>query len=294
MVRRSVKTTNISKTQESDTSGRKYIEIPLPNISFLRNKSGVNLVLVGLLLVAAFALGTMYNRLQQLEGGTSVETATVQARLVSYATTLKLNKKQFQECLDKGKYKDSINNDLSEAQQVGATGTPATFVNGILISGAVPFEEFKKVIDLELAGEAQSRSGLIKQAYAQAIPQGADIVITPSPLPGKVSVGNGHLPLLGSEKAKVTVIEFSDFQCPFCKQMFTNALSQIKKEYIDSGKIKFYYRHLPLTSIHPNAMIAAEASECANEQGKFWEYHDMLFQTQDAWTTLPLQTTPSN
>jgi protein-disulfide isomerase len=103
---------------------------------------------------------------------------------------------------------------------------------------------------------------------------------------GPVDVDEGHLPILGNKDAKVTVVEFSDFQCPFCEQLFTESLGKIKEEYADTGKIKFAYRHFPLTDIHPNAQKAAEASECANEQGNFWDYHDQLFANQKDWEAL--------
>tara|TARA_Y100000034_G_C6763987_1_gene340479 strand:- start:20 stop:739 length:720 start_codon:yes stop_codon:yes gene_type:complete len=89
-------------------------------------------------------------------------------------------------------------------------------------------------------------------------------------------------PVLGDENAPLTIVEFSDFQCPFCARFHSQTLSQIKTEYIDTGKVKFVYRDLPLTSIHPQAMPAAEASECADDQGKFWEYHDILFERQSS------------
>jgi protein-disulfide isomerase len=103
---------------------------------------------------------------------------------------------------------------------------------------------------------------------------------------GPFDVEVGHLPTLGEENAPVTVIEFSDFQCPFCKALYDDTLSQIKSEYVDTGKVRFAYRHYPLTSIHPNAQKAAEASECANEQGNFWGYHDSLFENQSEWENL--------
>jgi len=108
----------------------------------------------------------------------------------------------------------------------------------------------------------------------------------PSAPTGPVDVSAGHLPVLGNKDAKVTLVEFSDFQCPFCKSMFDESLPQIKKDYIDTGKVKLAYRHFPLTSIHPNAQKAAEASECANDQGKFWQYHDELFKNQTEWESL--------
>lgn len=77
---------------------------------------------------------------------------------------------------------------------------------------------------------------------------------------------------------KVTIVEFSDFQCPFCQDFFNKSYKDIKQKYVDTGKVNFVYRHFPLSSIHPDAQKAAEASECANRQGKFFDYHDMLFQ----------------
>ena len=84
---------------------------------------------------------------------------------------------------------------------------------------------------------------------------------------------------LGDEDAPVVLIEFSDFQCPFCRSFWRDTLSLIKSEYIDTGKVKFVYRDFPL-SFHPGAMPAAQATECAEEQGKFWEMHDKIFSEQ--------------
>ncbi len=86
--------------------------------------------------------------------------------------------------------------------------------------------------------------------------------------------------ILGSKNAKVTIIEYSDFQCPFCRRFWKESLPQLKKEYIDTGKAVFVYRHYPL-DFHPGAFPAAKASECAAELGKFWELHDKIFQEQD-------------
>lgn len=103
----------------------------------------------------------------------------------------------------------------------------------------------------------------------------------PTPAPGqKVDVEVGRLETLGNKDAKVTIIEFSDFQCPFCRSFWRDTFPQIKKEYIDTGKVRFAYRHLPL-SFHAAAVPSALASECANEQGKFWEMHDKIFGEQD-------------
>ena len=95
----------------------------------------------------------------------------------------------------------------------------------------------------------------------------------------KVDVSVDDDAFIGNEKAKVTVVEFSDFQCPFCRSFWSGAYQQIKKEYIDTGKIKFVYRDYPLP-FHPASQVSAEASECAHEQGKFWEMHDKIFGEQ--------------
>ncbi len=101
------------------------------------------------------------------------------------------------------------------------------------------------------------------------------------PVPGaKVDVSANDDPFLGDEKAKVTVIEFSDFQCPFCRSFWRDTLPQLKKEYIDTSKIKFVYRDYPLP-FHKGAIPAAEGSQCAGDQSKFWEMHDKIFQEQD-------------
>ena len=88
-------------------------------------------------------------------------------------------------------------------------------------------------------------------------------------------------PVLGKKNAPVTIVSFEDYQCPFCKRAFDQTFPQLKKEYIDTGKVKYVYRDFPL-SFHQEAQPAAEATECADEQGKFWEYHDAIFDNQAA------------
>lgn len=94
----------------------------------------------------------------------------------------------------------------------------------------------------------------------------------------KVDVSVGKLPVLGKENAKVTVIEFADFQCPFCEKWFTESAGNLIKDYVNTGKVRFAYRHFAFLGEESN--WAAEASNCANDQGKFWQYHDYLFKNQ--------------
>lgn len=89
-------------------------------------------------------------------------------------------------------------------------------------------------------------------------------------------------PSFGPPDARVTIVEFSDFQCPYCKMFKDNTLAQLKQAY--GNRVRFVFRDFPLDSIHPYARGAAEAAQCAHEQGKFWEYHDILFANQQALT----------
>jgi len=85
---------------------------------------------------------------------------------------------------------------------------------------------------------------------------------------------------LGDSTAPVTVIEFSDFQCPFCRRFYTDTLQELKTNYIDTGKVYFVYKHFPL-SFHPIAQKSGEAVECANDQNRWIEMHDKIFEEQD-------------
>jgi protein-disulfide isomerase len=83
-------------------------------------------------------------------------------------------------------------------------------------------------------------------------------------------------PTLGDLKAPVTLIEFTDYECPFCKKSYKNAMRKLKKEYIDTGKLRLVVRDFPLP-FHKNARPAANAAHCAGEQDKFWPMHDALY-----------------
>lgn len=89
-------------------------------------------------------------------------------------------------------------------------------------------------------------------------------------------------PFLGAEVSKVVVIDFSDYQCPFCKKFYTNIYPDFKKDFLDTKKVKYVYRDFPL-NIHPPANNAAQAAECARDQNKYWEMHDLLFEKQSEW-----------
>src|SRR5690606_29706167 len=101
----------------------------------------------------------------------------------------------------------------------------------------------------------------------------------PDVRPSAVEIGvQAHTPTAGAEQPVVEVVEFADFECPYC-QVMANALDDVKARFKDKP-VRFSYRHFPL-SFHPNARPAAEVSQCAREQGKFWEVHDKIYANMD-------------
>lgn len=109
--------------------------------------------------------------------------------------------------------------------------------------------------------------------------------IAPTVQPGttgsvKVQIEDND-PVLGDPDAGISIVEFSDFQCPFCARSASGALTDFRNsEYFKNGDVNLVYKQFPLSSIHPFAQNAGEASLCAQDQGKFWEYHDTLFANQ--------------
>ncbi len=130
---------------------------------------------------------------------------------------------------------------------------------------------FDEVRALILAQVRQSRAGKLRKAYLATLREQAKIqILLPSP---RIDVAIGDSPIRGKKDAPVMIVEFADFECPFCQQMQPQ-IDKLLKEY--DGKVAFVMKDMPL-SIHPRAEKAAEAARCANDQGAFWPYHDILF-----------------
>jgi protein-disulfide isomerase len=236
-------------------------------------------------IILAFFVGVLWQKVSDLEKGPSgggvanpsEATATDKTpdvlsvdALKKTAGTLGLDQGKFDSCLDESKYQDKVSKEAASAAGVGINGTPGFLLNGLVISGAQPYSVFKDTIDYELEGGSwTSPSAKVKYLVDGNFNNG-EISID------RQSLDIGDSPVKGDAGAKITFIEFSDFQCPFCSSFYANTLSQITKEYIDTGKLKLVYKQLPLT-FHQYAQKAAEASLCANEQGKFWEFHDAVF-----------------
>jgi protein-disulfide isomerase len=207
-------------------------------------KSTLKLAAVAVLLLAAvYFSGLLTPRPEPLGNGTS---------------------EMFNACLDSGKYASEVQKDLDDGIAAGIQGTPGFVigpvsgngvVNGVTLFGAYPIANFRQAIDPLLAGGAAK--GSVSASFDD------DIVL-----------GN-------KETAKIGIIEFSDFQCPFCRKWWRETMDSVLKEYVDSGEAVFVFRDFPLRSAHPAAQKSAEAAECAREQGKWLEFHDKIFAEQD-------------
>jgi protein-disulfide isomerase len=118
---------------------------------------------------------------------------------------------------------------------------------------------------------------LRRQEFLTSLRADAKVVVNLKPPPVlRAQVGADGVAFKGDTKAAVTIVEFTDFHCPFCKRVLST-LAQIESRY--SGKIKLVFRDFPIDQLHPGARKAHEAARCANDQGKFWAYHDKLFAT---------------
>jgi protein-disulfide isomerase len=213
------------------------------------------------------------------------------ADLERYAGELNLSMSAFKGALDSHKFNDQIIRDQAEASRFGAQGTPHFFINGRRLVGAQPFESFKAIIDEQLRrADELIRDGTAPSAIYDALTRhGMDHATQPQP-------GKGSTPTTpqaaqariieesklasamarGTETARVTIVEWGDFQCPYCGRAW-QTVDKVLKEY--PKDVRFFFMHEPLP-FHPNAMPAAIAATAAGNQGKFWEFYDIAFQHQ--------------
>lgn len=197
----------------------------------------------------------------------------------------------YQACITSHKMQSKVQERVDQAFARGFTATPSfqmirTTDNAIFqLIGAQPYEQFAAVVDSALAGEMPSVAQQPQQPQQQP-QQGIPFWATaegwkPDPnRPGFNMAGDVYR---GDVNAPLTVIEFSDFQCPFCLRHQQETQPALDEKYVDTGKVLWVYKNFPL-NIHPQAPAAAIAGECAADQGKFWEMHDALFNSVEKWS----------
>ncbi len=205
-----------------------------------------------------------------------------------YAKELGLDTRRFEQAIAARRGEARILEDQKLGGQVGANGTPTMFFNCRQVVGAQPFERLRAVAEEELKSADRLLAGQkpgpgFYDRVCKANLAAAPAPVAPSVIPAAVApaqVGAIDLrpddPVRGNPRAPVTVVVFSDFQCPFCARVGPT-LDEVQRAYGD--KVRIAWKHQPLP-FHPNALPAAKAAEAAREQGKFWQMHDRLFASQ--------------
>jgi len=191
-----------------------------------------------------------------------------------------------------------MNRIVVAAMVVGLSLTPANFS---FAQSSKDISDLKREIEALKNGQVSIQKdlaeikNLLLQKELQAMrdqlqgrPAQAQAPSAPAPeTQTMVSIDGGAMK--GDKNAKVTLVEFTDYQCPFCSRHIRDTFPQIENDYIKTGKVRYVLREFPLESIHPQAVKAAEAAGCAGDQGKYWEMHDRLFANQNALAAAQLQ-----
>lgn len=218
----------------------------------------------------------MHSRLFALRG----RVTRAEAELV--ARQLGLDMMKFRADLDAGTHRKRIDKDVADAEVLAVTGTPTFFINGRVIIGSEPMRVFAEVVDEELARAEQVRASKPADLYAALIADGRPTGDTSNmdreetQLDEKTTYRMGlGLPghQQGPDDALVTIVVWSDFQCPFCQKK-APVLAHVREKFGD--QVRVIFRHMPM-AFHKHAMLAAEAGAAAAAQGKFWAFHDEIW-----------------
>lgn len=206
------------------------------------------------------------------------------AFVTALARELEVDADVFAACMDSDDTAAAVEASIVDGDARGFNATPS-FVferpaDGYTFEliGAYPYSRFTEVIDALLAGEDAPAEPTPEPPQ---LPYWAGEGLAPDPdRPGFTLAGD---PYKGSEDALLTIVEFSDFQCPACATHALDVQPVLDKQFVKTGKVRWIFKNLPLR-MHPQAPAAAAAAECAGDQGMFWELHDRLFETQEHWT----------
>ena len=202
--------------------------------------------------------------------------------LYQFAEELGLDMVRFDRDMDSDQTDAFIAQGMKDAEKFGISGTPSFLINGTVFVGAQPYEKFEEVIksEIERADKTAKQTRLSGDKLYQKLVETAP---KPAPKPGadddddaaaaRVFVDVGKSPVLGSNKAPITIVEFTDFECPFCARA-DGTIKQLMES--NPNQIRLVFKHFPLP-FHSHAALAHRAAEAAKAQGKFWEMHDMLF-----------------
>ncbi len=196
------------------------------------------------------------------------------------------------ECVESGRPNAQIEAGITEAQGLGFNGTPSfqLVADGLedtyTLIGAQPLGTFQSYLDSLLAGEAPDDTQTAQDSGETSEPVGlpfwADVETGLRPDPDRPGVNLAGDHYKGNPDASLVVVEFSDFECPFCRDHAVDTQPIIDEVLVETGEVLWIFKHLPLDA-HPSARVAAVAAECAGDQGQFWEVHDLLFGSIEEW-----------
>lgn len=207
---------------------------------------------------------------------------------------LEIDQDEFASCLDSGRTDAMVERTYAMGRSLGYSGTPSfQFVmdgsdETYDLIGAQPYERFSSWIDAMAVGEvpadavAQPDDATAQDAGNQELPYWAtEEGLAPDPeREGFTMAGDAYR---GSLDAPIVVIEYSDYQCPFCRRHTESTQPVLDEQFVDTGQVRWVFRHFPL-NIHPQAPAAGVAAECAGEQSQFWEMHELLFDDVASWS----------
>jgi protein-disulfide isomerase len=251
-------------------------------VSLLSN----NLIILFFILFSSglsFLVGNLWTRVKYAEGGAGTELSGVrnaaEAGSENYAppedpieqirqvvADLKIDEGKFESCMNNGEFKNKVTEQMTKGEAAGVRGTPGNFVVNlktgevVMLRGAEPLSNLQAVTDYLLKKSTTLPDGLTASKGIEALPLPDD---------------KDHLD--GKKDATIALIEYSDFDCPFCKAFHTTAQQFMK----DNSDAQWIYRHYPIVSLHPNASYKAEASECIAKlggEGAFWQFADAMAQ----------------
>ena len=195
----------------------------------------------------------------------------VSSLMAGAATELGLDMETFESCFDNQSPLETIAQDYQEGQRYRVRGTPNFVVNGHVIQGMLPAEPFLEIVD---ALVAQAETGALPESVTEAPP-------APNPSVDFIDEASAFL---GDADAPVVIVEYTDYQCPFCRKHVQETMPELLTSYIESGDVFYVVKDLPLYEIHPQAVNAAATAECAGAQGAYWPMHDLLFENQQDWS----------
>lgn len=235
----------------------------------------VQLVLIALLVGAAFYIGSLsskVDRLEQLEKGAGTAanetTGAVAFDSVALASSLGIDANAFKACVDNGETKARVQEEETSGQKAGIQGTPGIIMydtrtgNSIVIPGAVDLTTMQNFLDSLIANKS------VTLGTSEFKPEKiADL----QPMTDQDYVR-------GERNARVQLFEYSDYDCPFCKRVHPTLQSLLEQ---NAGGVAWIYRQFPLTQLHPEARVKSEAALCAGKVGgsdAFWAYSDALAQ----------------